>query len=74
MSAPCSLASTCRDYKTQSFSMRGQATWPQGFTVGGEVLGQQNSGESAFPEYDRLKEKAFLRKRLATRGALHRMG
>jgi hypothetical protein len=31
-----------------------QATWPQGFDVSGEVLGS-NGGESAFPEYERLK-------------------
>lgn len=37
--------------------MRNQATWPQGFDISGEVLGQQSSGESAFPEYERLKER-----------------
>ncbi|CAL1161568.1 unnamed protein product [Cladocopium goreaui] len=32
-----------------------EATWPQGFDVSGEVLGS-NGGESAFPEYERLKD------------------
>ncbi|CAK9034473.1 unnamed protein product [Durusdinium trenchii] len=45
-----------KDYNTASFSMRNQATWPQGFDISGEVLGQQSSGESAFPEYERLKD------------------
>lgn len=36
-----------------------QATWPQGFDVSGEVLGQNSGGASAFPEYERLQEKRF---------------
>lgn len=36
-----------------------QATWPQGFDVSGEVLGQNSGGGSAFPEYERLQEKRF---------------
>lgn len=45
-----------KDYNTQSFSLKGQATWPQGFDVSGEVLGQNSGGASAFPEYERLQD------------------
>ncbi|CAJ1332243.1 unnamed protein product [Effrenium voratum] len=43
------------DYNTQSFSLKGQATWPQGFDISGDVLGQ-SSGTSAFPEYERFQD------------------
>jgi len=36
-----------------------QATWPQGFDVSGEVLGQNSGGAFAFPEYERLQENRF---------------
>lgn len=51
------VAAGTQKYNTQSFSLKGSATWPQGFDIPGEVLGSNSGGGlSAFPEYNRLQD------------------
>jgi len=51
------VASGSEKYNTMSFSLKGTATWPQGFDIQGEVLGSNSGGaDSAFPEYTRLQD------------------
>ena len=51
------MAAGTEKYNTMSFSLKGSATWPQGFDIPGEVLGQNSGGSSsAFPEYSRLQD------------------
>ena len=38
------LAEAGPRYNTQSFSLKGSATWPQGFDIPGEVLGSNSGG------------------------------
>jgi len=51
------VAAGSEKFNTMSFSLKGSATWPQGFDIPGEVLGQNSGGgNSAFPEYTRLQD------------------
>jgi len=52
------VAGGSESYNTMSFSLKGTATWPQGFDIQGEVLGRNNNGggSSAFPDYNKLQD------------------